>query len=157
MEQIFTTLTEFKFTSMMGISLYWLPLAICAAGYIKLSVQDYWTDLDNRGRYIRALRSDANQKPFSREACMYIYRPNLTIGKLIGRLLLTVTPLTNLWMATLDTGPKLLSSFFGWIETLFDIPLVPAVDKEALQSAPYLPVAASKGLYRTEDVIIGNI
>ena len=103
----FHHISQFEFTSMMGMLLYWLPLAICAIGYSIETWVNYQKDLTDRAR------QGEN------------YRPTDTVGDLIGRALVTTIPLANLWVAVFCSGPEYLGNFFRRIGALFNQPLVP--------------------------------
>lgn len=103
---------SFKFNSLLGILLYWAPLAFCAVGYTTRTARNYMDDKQMR------------------EKVQY-YTPTDTIGTLIGRALVSVIPIANLWAALFDVAPELFSKAFSWISRVFNIPLVPAKKKSA--------------------------
>ena len=113
MDGIIQLLTNFSFTSLMGIYLYWAPLTLCAWGYTLHTWQNYQKDIVERDKYYANPRDK-----------MY-YSPTDTIGTLIGRAIVTFMPVANLWVAVLGFGPRLFSGFFRRVGKIFDIPLVP--------------------------------
>lgn len=112
METIRSFFTGFEFTSMMGILLYWIPLAICAFGYFLRTLKNYRKDLASRSE---AIETDGH------------YRPTDTVGTLIGRGIAATIPVCNLLCAIFDVAPSLLGRFFGFIGRVFDQPLVPKI------------------------------
>lgn len=100
-------LLSFKFTSLAGLLLYWLPLCLCAVAYIWRTWSNYQADV--RGR----ATAEQSERGY--------YTPTDTYGSLIGRALATVTPGMNLIAAVFDAGPDL----FKYIEKTFNRPLVP--------------------------------
>lgn len=109
---------NFDFTSWMGFGLYWLPLSLCAYGFTLRTWANYQKDVAAREEYTAALDTMENVR-------VRIYYPTDTIGSLIGRTLVTVLPIANLWAATFDVAPRLFGSFFRWIGQVFNTPLVP--------------------------------
>ena len=93
---------------------FWLPLLLCAYGYIIRSARDFAND--------RAAR--ANSELPASQSNGY-YSPTITIGTLVGRVLLTVVPIVNLFAAIFDVAPKVFGDFIKWFGKAFDIPLVP--------------------------------
>ena len=90
----------------LAIGLYWIPLSLCAVGYTARSWRNYRKDLERRAK-------DQH------------YYPSETLGGLIGRALVTMCPVANLWAAAFDVAPKMFSRFFDAIGRLFSQPLVP--------------------------------
>ena len=100
----------FSFTSWMGICLYWLPLVVCIYGYTLRTWFNYKKDLVSRDRV--------------QNSQQYYYYPTDTIGDLVGRAVVSVVPIINLWACLFDVSPKLFASFFGWINKVLDTPIV---------------------------------
>lgn len=103
-DTIMTWIANFDFTGRMGLLLYWLPVLVCAMGYLVRTVK----------RYRECVAARAAGKHFYSD----------TVGTLIGRVTATFCPVLNLLAATCDLGPKLLSGFFQRIGKMFDQPLV---------------------------------
>ncbi len=103
----------FEFTGMMGILLYWLPASLCFYGYTVRTWLNYQKDVKERER-------DTQAKPTCSSYC-----PTDTVGTLVGRGLVTVCPVANLWAASFDIAPKLFATFFDWVGKVFNTPLVP--------------------------------
>lgn len=97
---------RFEFNSLLGIILYWVPLSFCAGGYTVRTWINYQKDVNTR-------KSED------------YYSPTDTIGTLIGRALVSLLPIANLWATAFDVAPEVFKSFFKWIGSVFDIPLVP--------------------------------
>lgn len=101
----------FEFNSLLGLLLYWLPAAFCATAYTSRTWRNYRKDVADRA----AADSDARG----------YYSPTDTVGVLLGRAFVTVTPGVNLCAGVFDAAPDVFSDFFAWLGRVFDIPLVP--------------------------------
>lgn len=115
-------------TGWMGMLLYWLPLSICVVGYTIRTFENYQKDVAERDKYTRyldlkAMKSEDGRTVDARATCYY--SPTDTIGTLIGRALISLLPVGNLWAAMFDVSPRLFKKFFDFIEKVFDMPLVP--------------------------------
>lgn len=105
------TVTNFvvnlQWNSWLAIVLYWIPLTFCMYGYTNRTIKRYIADRKTR------------------ETPGAIYVPRERLGTLLGRALVTITPIANLWATMFDLAPKIFSNFFKTIEKIFDQPLVP--------------------------------
>lgn len=101
-DSIKTFITSFEFVSFLALVIYWTPLAICLATYFFRWIGLYHRDL-----------KQCNEK---------FYSPQLTVGLMIGHVLLSVIPCINLFALVFDCA----SSVLGWIGRAFDMPLVRA-------------------------------
>lgn len=119
------TIINFEWTGLMGLLLYWLPLAVCAVGYIVRTWVNVQKDLKAREAYNKyeAFRED----PKCPENYPYkpAYEPTDTLGTLIGRGVASIIPVVNLICAVCDIAPGFLSRFFETIGDIFSQPLVP--------------------------------
>lgn len=98
-------------TGLLGMALYWLPLAFCLVGYTMKCWSDYRHDLAKRAERF--------------------YSPTITVGTIIGRAFLSVTPVANIFAGVFDVAPKVFGDFLSWIGRVFDKPLVkPRVPSE---------------------------
>lgn len=97
---------ELPVSGVLGVALYWVPASICAVGYSLRTFANYQKDLADRANF-----SD--------------YRPTDTVGSLIGRAVVTVIPVANIWAAAFDVSPKMFGKFFGFLDRVFNQPLVP--------------------------------
>lgn len=116
-ENLQTWAMNFDFTSWMGFGLYWLPASVCAYGYTIRSWVNYQRDIKERDEAEIDAQSPNHRVKF--------YHPTETVGTLIGRGVVTVLPVANLWAASFDVAPRLFSSMFKWVGKVFDQPLVP--------------------------------
>ena len=105
---------NFEWNGTMGILLYWVPLALCVFGYTVRTAKNYMKD--------RAEREKAGG----------YYIPTDRVGTLIGRGLVSVIPVANLWAGMFDISPKLFSGVIDWLDMVFNVPLVP--DSEAAKA-----------------------
>lgn len=99
------------FNSIFGICLYWLPLVLCAFGYTVRTAKNIQKDKEERSRIEKKGEG--------------YYEPTDTIGDLIGRSVITIIPIGNLWAALFDVSPEVFERLFEWIGKTFNQPLVP--------------------------------
>ena len=99
---------------LIALLLFWLPLLLCLYGYAIRSFRAFAND--------RAARATA-ELPASQSNGYYL--PSITIGTLVGRVLISVVPIVNLFAAIFDVAPEVFGDFFRWCGKAFDIPLVP--------------------------------
>jgi hypothetical protein len=100
---------NFQFNSLLGVYLYWLPLALCVIGYTARTWLEYRKELRRR------------------EDCVkinYSYFPDLTVGVILGRVFCAVTPGFNILALVFSVGGPMLASVFEFFGSLFRIPLV---------------------------------
>ena len=119
---------EYWLTGWMGLFLYWLPLSLCVVGYTIRTFDNFKTDVSEREKYLRYLsikqeKIDSGKDLDKRITCYY--RPTDTIGTLIGRALVSITPVANLWAGVFDVAPRMFSRVIKIVEKAFDTPLVP--------------------------------
>jgi hypothetical protein len=120
-DNIVKDILAFDFTSYMGLYLYWLPLSLCTYGYLVRTWVNYQKDVKQRSlAVVVQIEGKEGIRSYSPS-----YHPTDTIGTLIGRLFVTVTPVVNLWGAAFDVAPKVFGSLFDFIEKVFNQPLVP--------------------------------
>ncbi len=104
-------ITEFRFNSMLGIFLYWLPMTFCVIGYIMRTHKNYWDDLKEREKQSKKEHG--------------IYWPTDTLGTLVGRAVVSVLPVANLYAVTFDLAPEVFSRIIDKFSKMLNIPLVP--------------------------------
>lgn len=104
---------DFKFNSYIALILYWLPLMMCSIGYAMRTASDYKRDLKERHTKF--------------------YSPSLTIGVLVARAIITVTPVANLWTAVIKFASGFFHDIIEAIIKLFNVPLVPKKYREDSQ------------------------
>lgn len=124
-------------TGWMGMLLYWLPLSICVVGYTLRTAENYQKDLIERDKYRKS--SKIRKEMGSDELNDYIrknkdeyssyYSPTDKIGTIIGRALVSIIPVANLWAGMIDVAPRLFHRLIERIEKIFDTPLVPLSKK----------------------------
>lgn len=111
-------------TGWLGFLLYWIPMSVCVVGYTIRTFENYQKDIEERSKYIRYLDLKNNSEELDSRVTMY-YSPTDKIGTLIGRALVSITPLANIWAAMFDISPKLFCRLLSYIEEIFNQPLVP--------------------------------
>lgn len=109
-------LADFSPNNLLALYLYWFPLVICLVGYPIRLVWRVKEDLSRR-----------------REAAAQgvAYFPSITVGSILGMVLLSFVPLINLMAAAFDLTPSMLPKVCGWFRDVLDIPLVPRHKKSA--------------------------
>ena len=123
MNTTITWVLENWLTGWMGLFLYWLPLSLCVVGYTIRTFENFHKDIEARERYLNYLNAKKNEEPFV-NANSY-YTPTDTIGTLIGRALVSLMPVANLWAGIFDVSPRMFSRLISLVEKTFNIPLVP--------------------------------
>jgi hypothetical protein len=120
-DNIVKDVLTFDFTSYMGLYLYWAPMSLCAYGYLVRTWVNYQADVKQRSLasvlHVGGTEGTRTITPS--------YHPTDTVGTLIGRVIVTVTPVVNLWSAAFDIAPKVFGTLFDTIEKIFNQPLVP--------------------------------
>lgn len=94
------------------VAFYWIPVALCAVGYTVRTAKEIKRDLNDRRQ------SDLSPHAY--------YYPSVTVGTIVGRLLLTVTPLINIAAFVSDLGLGMISRTYELACKAFDRPLVPS-------------------------------
>jgi hypothetical protein len=91
---------NYQFNGTLALYTYWVPLAVCLIVYAF--------------RFVSAYREDVKKssEPY--------YSPTLTIGAILGHILLAVTPAVNLFAMVFDCT----ASVFRWLGRVLDVPLV---------------------------------
>jgi hypothetical protein len=106
---------NFEWNGWLGIALYWVPLVFCVVFYTARTAEGYMKD--KRAREDAYLKRAANGTGF--------YYPEETLGRILGRAVVSVCPVANLWAALFDLSPKVFGRFFNLLSRVFDQPLVP--------------------------------
>lgn len=86
------------------ILLYWIPVLICLVGYLFEFVRDYKADV---------IASTETR-----------YDPKLTVGSLLGRLVVSIIPLCNLGLAIFKHAGKIIKNVIQAFADWLDIPFV---------------------------------
>lgn len=92
-------------TGVLGLLLYWLPVAFCGVGYTVICWEEYRDDLKRRD----------DDKYFT---------PTITVGSIVGRAVITAIPVANLCAAIFHVAPRLFGNFIDWLGRVLSIPLV---------------------------------
>lgn len=107
---------KFEWNGLIGILLYWVPMLFCAVFYTIRTAEGYMADVRAREKAEASRHSEGHP---------IWYEPRETIGGILGRALVSVAPVGNLWAALFDLSPKVFGRLFGWVGKMFDQPLVP--------------------------------
>lgn len=88
----------------LAICLYWIPLLVCLVGYIFDFIRDYKAD------------AEKYQEPY--------YNPKLTVGSILGRLIITILPVCNLAVAIFKHLGKIIRKIIEVCADFLDIPII---------------------------------
>jgi len=97
-------LLDIEMNGWLSLMLYWIPLMFTTVGYIKRTIYNYQFDIKHR----------ANKN----------YYPTDSIGTIVVRLIITVTPIANIWTAIFVFFPEFFSSLWEAIGKFLETPLV---------------------------------
>lgn len=98
-------------TGWAGFFLYWVPAALCFAGYTIRNFREYREDIQSRQK--------------SDQGGINFYLPQLTIGRIVRRILLPFIPVANLFFLIFDV----LADYLEYVDRFLSIPLVPPRSK----------------------------
>jgi TRAP-type mannitol/chloroaromatic compound transport system permease small subunit len=107
-------MTNFQFNNTLGVCLYWVPLVFCVVFYFVRTVRNYV--------------HDKKQRELANKPTGSYYHPTDTVGSLIGRALVSIIPVANIWAAMFDLAPNVFGRLFSVIGNVFNQPLVPKKD-----------------------------
>lgn len=99
MLSLYDAIKAWEITSTVGFFTYWLPLALCALGY---SVKT-WKQIQLLNKY----RQEKYNTPWVED---------LTVGTLLWRMFLTVTPIVNVIALVFGLLSDMLKTVFNWID-----------------------------------------
>ena len=94
------------------VAFYWIPLILCTVGYTVRTAKEIKHDVNDRRQ------SDLSPHAY--------YYPSVTVGTIVGRLLLTAAPLINIAAFVTDLGLDMISRTYELACKAFDHPLVPS-------------------------------
>ena len=129
---------EFWGNPYLAILCYWMPLVVCFIGYILRTNENYQKDIANRDAYesyqlakvkveCDEMKDEDFKQLYPKSDYCYSYTPTDTYGSLLGRALLTIVPIANIFAAIFDVSPKLFQNLFDWISKVFNTPIVKKV------------------------------
>jgi hypothetical protein len=104
-------LSAVDFTHTHQFYFYWLPAILCIFGYLRQIQEEYHKDVASRDEYEKC---DNKNKA---------YYPTLTVGKIVGRVVVSIIPLVNIWKGVyflFRIGKDIIDIFDTWL----NIPLV---------------------------------
>ena len=116
---IYGFILNFKLNSFFGFILYWIPFLFCLFGYTLRTYKNFRQDIVDRKK--DESESEENRNKY----CYTSYSPTDTIGSLIGRFIVLILPIVNIWAAMFDLALGIFHNFFKIIRSIFNQPLVP--------------------------------
>ena len=105
--EYYEAIKGFAFTGTVGMLTYWMPLALCALGYTVKTVKQI--------QRIKAFKG-------SKDGVGWV--ADLTVGTVLWRIFLTVTPIINVFALSFSLGIDMLSQVFKWIGSFLEFKLV---------------------------------
>jgi len=106
MMEYYNLIKNFAFTGDVGMWTYWIPLVLCAVGYTIRTIKQI--------QHIKAYELGENVR----------YVQDLTVGTVLWRVVLTVTPIVNVMALSFSLGFDMLGWMWKWVEGVLDIKLV---------------------------------
>lgn len=103
-DQLINLVTNVHLNSTLGICLYWIPVVVCLIGYCIDFRNFYKSDLENY------------QKSY--------YDPKLTIGAILGRLVLSFVPVCNLFIAVTRHIWRIIYRILDHFDFVLNIPII---------------------------------
>lgn len=113
----------------LGLLLYWVPVVICFIGYLHLTILDFNKEIIKRDE-ARMGRS--------------YFTPTLTVGVVLGRGILVIIPVVNLFLVVFKFVPYYASGFVSRLGKIFSSPFVSWTEED--QAAR---IAAQEQIHRT--------
>lgn len=107
MMEYYNLIKGFAFTGDVGIWTYWIPMALCAIGYTFKTFKQI--------QLIKAFHKDRNAVTWVQD---------LTVGTVLWRIILTVTPIANVLALSFSLASDMLSQVFSWIGRVLEFRLV---------------------------------
>ena len=104
--EYYNLIKNFAFTGDVGMWTYWIPLVLCAVGYTIRTIKQI--------QHIKAYELGENVR----------YVQDLTVGTVLWRVVLTVTPIVNVMALSFSLGFDMLGWMWKWVEGVLDIKLV---------------------------------
>lgn len=104
--EYYELIKNWDFTGTMGIWTYWIPLVLCAIGYsyrTYVQIQDI--------------------KRYSKDKHAH-YVPDLTVGTIVWRMFLTVTPIVNILSFSFSILEDMVRKLCNGIEWVMAVKLV---------------------------------
>ena len=106
MMEYYNLIKGFAFTGEIGMWTYWLPLVLCAIGYSVRTFKQIQLlkvyHLDKHARYVE----------------------DLTVGTVLWRVILTVTPIVNIFALSFSLLSDMVSTVLNGLGTVLDFKLV---------------------------------
>ena len=107
MMEYYELIKNLAFTGNVGIFTYWIPAVLCAIGYSART----W-------KQVHALKNYYSQKE------KYGWVPDLTVGTVLWRVFLTVTPVVNVIALVFGLLSDMLHAVFDFVDKVLGFTLV---------------------------------
>ena len=107
------TIPVFKIhlNTLLVICLYYVPFLLCFVGYTVRTAKNYMKDKSNR--------------ELSLVDKFKVYYPTDYLGDIMGRAIVSILPIANLWAAMFDIFPNMFGKLCVFFHNIFNQPLVP--------------------------------
>lgn len=106
MMEYYNWIKDLAFTGEIGMYTYWLPMILCAVGY---SVRTF-----KQIQHIKVYHIDKHAG----------YVEDLTVGTVLWRVLLTVTPIVNIFALSFSLLSDMVSTVLNWLASILEFKLV---------------------------------
>ena len=106
MMEYYEIVKNFAFTGTVGMFTYWMPLVLCAIGYTVRTIKQI--------QHIKAYTLGETTK----------WVQDLTVGTIVWRVLLTVTPIVNVLALSFSLLTDMVSQVLNWLQNVLDFKLV---------------------------------
>ena len=118
-------ISNVKVNGILALSLYWSPLVFCLIFYTVRTAKNYMKDKVERAKAERLFEINKEHDKYRGISEIPGYYPTDSVGTLIGRAIVSICPVANLWAALFDLAPEVFKKLFEWIGEVFNQPLVP--------------------------------
>lgn len=107
MMEYYRMFVEFATVGQMGFWTYWLPMILCFVGYTGRT----WYQI----KELRRGRTDKYE---------YRHLDSITVGTILGRVLLSVTPIVNIIALVFGLSYDMMNKVGSWISNILSFELV---------------------------------
>lgn len=110
--------------------LYYVPAFLCLVFYFGKSVLEFKKDFDARaGGRIKTL-DPKKANSYDRQVALD-YVPHITYGTLLGRFVLSLLPVANLWLTVTEVMWTYITNIMEFFQEFFNKPIVPDTAEHA--------------------------
>jgi len=111
MMEYYDLIKTWSFTGEIGMYTYWLPLVLCAIGYSVRTIKQ-----------IQGIKAYRERSGKLTDHVPYVH--DLTVGTVLWRVLLTVTPVINILALSFSLLTDMVGQVLSWVGSVLDFKLV---------------------------------